>query len=79
MQVFTYGNTITVAVSSLEADFLVAAYRALNEKHEMERTMSPQLKNQVVDAIMRLELSISDLKETSEPRQSIYDFFSFND
>jgi hypothetical protein len=79
MRVATCGNTILVAVSAFEADFLIAAYRALNEKHERERTMSSQLKSQVVDAIMRLELSISDLKETAEPPQNIYDFLSFND
>ena len=78
MHVVSCLNSINVIVNARDAELLLAGLRSLNEKHEHDHTMTPQLKIIIVDAIMRIELSILDIREGIDPKQKLYDILTFN-
>jgi len=76
MNVITVAKSISIIVSVTEAELIVNALRDKNAKHELERTMTPHLKDQIITAIMLIEGAIPTLKDTPELPQVAYDFQS---
>lgn len=78
MNVISVSNWINIIASATEAELILSGLRALNARHEQERTMTPQLKDQIITAIILIEGVISTVKETPELLQMTYDFQSNN-
>ncbi len=76
MNVISADNTIIITALPAEAALIVHALRDKNTRHEQERTMTPQLKNKLINAIMLIEEGISQVSEKPELPQKIYDFQS---
>jgi hypothetical protein len=76
MNVISVAKSINIIVSATEAELIVNALRDKNTKHEHERTMTPQLKDQIITSIMLIEGVILTLKDTPELPQVAYDFQS---
>lgn len=76
MHVISVAKLIYIVVSAKDAELMVSGIRALNAKHELERTMTPFLKDEIITAIMLIEGVVSTLKETPELPQVAYDFQS---
>ena len=66
MHVVAFNKNIYAQLSVKESELQIAGLRALNEKHERERTLTPQLKNNIVTAVMHLEECIARVNESTE-------------
>jgi len=76
MNVVSVAKSISIIVSATEAELIVNALRDKNTRHELDRTMTPHLKDQIVTAIMMIEGAVSTLKDTPELPQVAYDLQS---
>jgi len=73
MRVNAINTTIICTLTIKEAELLCAGLRAYNEKLIIAKSMTPQIKDEIVTAIMQLEDRIDKLKHRPEPDQKLYD------
>jgi len=72
MHVVAFNKKIYAQLSVKESELQIAGLRALNEKLERERTLTPKLKDNIVTAVLRLEGCIADINDTTETDQRQY-------
>lgn len=73
MQVISVASSIYIIVSATEAEMMISGIRALNDRHEHDRTMTPHLKDAIIIAIMQIEGGIASVNEIPELPQIMYD------
>ena len=76
MNVIAVANSISIIVSVTQAELISSGLRALNAQLELERTMTPHKKDQIITALMLIEGALLTLKDTPELPQLAYDFQS---
>ena len=76
MNVIAVANSISIIVSVTQAEMISSGLRALNAQLELERTMTPHKKDQIITALMLIEGALLTLKDTPELPQLAYDFQS---
>lgn len=76
MKLVTYDTLTNCILTIDECKLVSSALRSHNEKHEIERTMTRQLKREILEMLNPIEHRIESLEEIyPELPQSIYDEF----